>query len=186
VRDAVGPPRPRVLVALLAVLLVVVLGTAAILVHDRREAAETEALRPAAIGNPGWQDEPAGRAVVAARTAAETYFSLDHQRVGADMDAMRALGTPEFVDAYDSGSRALAARIRRERLVLSAQLPPDGTATEYLVSDRARVLVSVDVTTTRDDADGEATATGTTRYRTRVALDLVDGAWLVSALDEVA
>ena len=61
----------------------------------------------------------------------------------------------------------------------SATLPRDGTATEYVVTNRALVIVSVDVTTVRAGSER------TTRYRTRVALDLVDGDWLVASLDEV-
>ncbi|MDO9457823.1 hypothetical protein [Nocardioides sp.] len=178
--DVVTPRRPRLLVALLVVLLLVVVATSLILLHDRRDAADVRDLRPADIGVPGWADDSAGRAVVAARTAATTYFTIDHRRIRADMEAMRELGTPDFVDEYDATAGALARRITDERLVLSAALPRDGTATEYLVTNRALILVSVDVTTSR------AGATGTTRYRTRVGLDLVDGTWLVASLDEVA
>lgn len=179
--DDVATPRPaRLLLVLLGVLLVVVAATNAILLHDRRDAARVSDLRPADIGAPGWADDSAGRAVRAARTAASTYFTLDHRTVGADMERMRRLGTPDFVADYDAGARALGARITEQRLRLSGRLPRDGTATEYLVTDRAVVLVSVDVTTARDGARG------VTRYRTRIALDLVDGRWLVASLDEVA
>ncbi|MEO9325760.1 hypothetical protein ABFT23_19870 [Nocardioides sp. C4-1] len=172
---------PRLLVALLAFLLLVVLATAGVLVHDRTsEAAEVGAERPADIGLAGWQDDDAGRAVVAARRAATRYFSLDHRHVRRDLRRMRALGTAGFVERFDAQSEAVARRVRRDRLQLVPALPDDGTATEYLDPARARVLVAVDVTI-RSSA-GERT----TRYRTRVALDRVDGDWLVAALDEVA
>lgn len=178
--EATAPTRGGwFLPAVLAVLLVAVLATALILLKDRRDAAEIEPLRPADIGNDGWTEDRAGRAVVAARTAAATYFTLDHLTVADDMDEMRALGTDEFVDEYDAAARSLAERITTDRLTLSAVLPAEGTATEFLVTDRAQVLVSVDVTTASDEGQR------TTRYRTRVALDLVEGDWLVSALDEV-
>ncbi|WP_148614200.1 cbb3-type cytochrome c oxidase subunit II [Nocardioides rubriscoriae] len=179
--DQTAAPRsPRLLLALLAALLVVVVATSLVLLHDRRDAAGIRVQRPADIGNAGWTEDSAGRAVVAARTAATTYFTLDHRTIKADMAAMRALGTPGFVDEYDARAKTLAERIVAQDLVLSARLPRDGTATEYLVTDRAVVLVSVDVTTARVGAEG------TTRYRTRVGLDLVDGRWLVASLDEVA
>ncbi len=178
--DDEAPRRHRLLLALLVVLLLVVVSTSAILVHDRRGAAEVRDRRPADIGNPGWTEDSAGRAVQAARIAARTYFTVDHRRIRADMDAMRELGTPEFVEGYDAGAKALATRIARDRLALSAELPAEGTATEYLVTNRAIVLVSADVTTAREGSER------TTRYRTRVALDLVDGDWLVASLDEVA
>lgn len=173
---ATPPRRSSLLVGLLTVLLLVVVATNAILLHDRRDDTEVRDLRPADVGARGWADSSAGRAVRAARTAATTYFTIDHRTVRRDMDRMRRLGTPDFVARYDVAATALADRITEERLRLSGRLPRDGTATEYVVSDRALVLVSVDVTTAR----------GTTRYRTRVALDLVDGRWRVAALDEVS
>jgi hypothetical protein len=177
----VGHPRPpRLLVGLLGVLLAVVVMTSLALLWDRRGDAEIEPVRPADIGSPRWTETSAGRAVVAARAAATTYFTLDHTRIEADMDAMRALGTPDFVGEYDARAEALATRIAKDRLVLSATLPRNGTATEDLSTDRAQVLVSVDVTTA---SAGDARVT---RYRTRVALDLVDGTWLIESLDEVA
>jgi hypothetical protein len=178
--DTVTPRGPRLLLALLGVLLVVVVATSLVLLHDRRDAATIRDQRPADIGSPGWTDDSAGRAVVAARTAATTYFTLDHRRLKADMQAMRRLGTPDFVAEYDARAKALAERIVAQDLVLSAELPRDGTATEYLVTDRAVVLVSVDVTTSRAGVQGRSS------YRTRVGLDLVGGRWLVASLDEVA
>lgn len=177
--DDASPRRHRLLLTLLTVLLLVVVATSAILLHDRRGAAEVADLRPADIGVRGWGDDSAGRAVQAARTAATTYFTLDSTRIRADMARMRALGTEGFVERYDAGARALVSRITEQQLKLSATLPRDGTATEYAVTDRALVIVSVDVTTARAGSER------TTRYRTRVALDLVDGDWLVASLDEV-
>lgn len=171
--------RPWVLVVLLALLLAVVVATAAILVHDRRGAAGIEAVRPADIGSRGWTDDSAGRAVVAARLAATTYFSLDYRTLDADMDAMRDLGTPDFVDDYDERAQALATRMTEDRRVFTPRLPRDGTATEYLVTDRAEVLVAVDVSSASDVGPGRES------FRTRVSLVLVDGDWLVSAIDEV-
>ena len=165
---------------LFSTMILLVVATSAILLHDRRDAAGIRAQRPADIGNVGWTEDSAGRAVEAARTAATTYFTIDHRRLEADMEAMRELGTPEFVEEYDAGAQSLADRITEQELVLTAELPRDGTATEYLVTDRAIVLVSIDVTTARAGTEGS------TRYRTRVSLDLVDGRWLVAALDEVA
>ncbi len=178
--DAPAEGRSWVLPALLLTLLVALVATSAILVLDRHDTASAEPVRPADVGADGWEDDVAGEAVVAARRAARTYFTLDHRRVEDDMDRMRALGTSSFVTEYDAAAPDLAQRIVERRLVLSASLARDGAATEYLVTDEAQVLVAVDVTTAR------AGESRTTRYRTRVTLDLVDGGWLVSALDEVA
>ncbi|GAA5147722.1 hypothetical protein GCM10023340_20560 [Nocardioides marinquilinus] len=169
---------------LLPVLLVVLLGlvsaTTVVLVLDRRDATAVEPLRPADVGVGDWQRGSAGQAVVAAQRAASQYFTLDHRRVEQDMDRMRALGTEEFVAGYDDGARALASKVRTGRLSLSARLPQGGVATEYLTSDRAQVLVAVDVTTTAPRRE-----TRRTRYRTRIVLERVEDRWLVDDLDEV-
>jgi hypothetical protein len=175
--DAARPRRSGPLVALLAVLLLVVVATNLVVLHDRQDDAEVVDVRPPDIGAAGWSGTTGGRAVRAARTAATTYFTLDHRTVRADQERMRRLGTPEFVEEYDAGARALAKRVTGQRLRLSARLPRDGTATEYLVTDRAVVLVSVDVTTSR------AGRRATTRYRARITVDLVDGRWLVDEVE---
>jgi hypothetical protein len=169
-----------VLPGLLVVLLALVCGTAVVLVLDRRDAVAVERLAPADVGVGDWQRGTAGQAVVTAQRAASQYFTLDHRRVEQDMDRMRRLGTEEFVAGYDDGARALARRVRTERLRLSARLPQGGVATEYLTADRAQVLVAVDVTTT---APGRETRR--TRYRTRIVLERDGERWLVDDLDEV-
>ncbi|WP_137293137.1 hypothetical protein [Nocardioides dongxiaopingii] len=169
----------RLLTVVLAVLLLAVLATSTVLVLERRNEPDVSPQRPADIGAAGWQDDVAGRAVLTARRAARTYFTLDHRHVERDMDAMRALGTDEFVASYDAGAAALAARVSEQRLRLSAALEPDGAATELLVADRAQVLVTLDVTTVAP------TGRRTAPYRTRVVLDLVDDEWLVAAFEEV-
>ncbi|MFB9313684.1 hypothetical protein [Nocardioides plantarum] len=175
--DDATPRRSGLLCGLLAVLLLLVVATDVVLVRDRDRGGDAISLRPADIGAAGWTRTRSGQAVQAARTAATTYFTLDHRTVKADMTRMRRLGTPEFVEQYDAGVRALTKRITSQRLRLTGRLPRDGTATEYLVSDRAIVLVSVDVTTTR------AGERSTTRYRARITVELVDGAWLVDDVE---
>ncbi len=182
--DAGRGLRTRLLVGVLAVLLVAVVATAVVLLLDRRpdRAGTPDLARPADVGVAGWDDPPADdavAAVVAARRATTTYFTVDHRTAARDLDAMRALGTDAFAESYDGDAGALARRVTRARLRLTAALVPDGTATEYLTADLARVLVAVDVTTTAPS--GRRTAP----YRTRVALDLVDGEWLVASLAEV-
>ena len=174
--DAV-PRRSGVLRTLLAVLLLLVVTTDVVLLRDRQDDADVISLRPADVGAAGWTRTRAGQAVQAARTAATTYFTLDHRTVKADLTRMRRLGTPGFVERYDAGAPALTERVTSQRLRITGRLPRDGTATEYLVSDRAIVLVSVDVTTTR------AGQKGTARYRARITVDLVDGRWLVDDVE---
>lgn len=180
----VGPARTSwrglVLPIVLAVLLVGVSVTSVALLRDRcRQPAEVALLAPTDVGVAGNHDNPAGRAVARAALAATTYFTLDWRTIRADMDRMRQLGTPEFVDDYDSETAALARRVAKQKIALSAELPRGGVATEYLTADVAQVVVAIDVTTLRDGARR------TLPYRTRITLERADGSWLVSAIDEV-
>ncbi len=169
-----------VLPSILAVLLIALLATSAVLLLDRREALpEERAVQPADIGPGAMGGSPAEQAVARARLAANVYFTLDHTSVDADMDRLRDLGTPAFVEGYDRMAPALARRVTSQQLRLSASIPRNGVATEYLSQNVAQLLVSVDVTTRR----GATSSTGA--YRTRVLLRWVDGQWLLEAVDEV-
>lgn len=164
----------------LAVLLVGVVGTATVLVRDRHDSAPSvELLRPADIGAAGG-NTAAGRAAARAEMAATTYFTLDYRTVDADMDKMRALGTAAFAADYDAEAGPLARRVVRQRIVLTATVPREGVATEYLTADVAQVVVAVDVATRRDGSRSTST------YRTRVTLERSGDTWLVDAIDEVA
>lgn len=173
--------RGLVLPVVLAVLLVGVVATSTVLLRDRRDPApEVTSQRPADIGAAGSRGTPAGQVVTRAELAATAYFTLDYRTVDADLRRMRALGTPGFAADYDREAPALARRVTRQRIVLSAAVPAGGVATEYLTADLAQVIVAVDVTTRRSDSSR------TSPYRTRVTLERADDAWLVSAIDEVA
>ncbi len=61
-----------------------------------------------------------------ARLAARAYFTLDVASVEADMDRLRDLATPAFVEEYDRAAPALVRRVRVRELRLGATLPPNG------------------------------------------------------------
>lgn len=169
-----------VLPSVLGVLLLALVATAVVLTLDRREPLPDEsAVRPADIGSGVIGSTPPQRAVARARLAARAYFTLDFASVEADMERLRDLGTPAFVEEYDERAPALTRRVTSRKLRLTASLPDDGVATEYLSQNVAQLLVSVDVTT----RSGDTRSTGT--YRTRVLLMWVDGQWLLAAVDEV-
>jgi hypothetical protein len=173
--------RSWVLPSVLAVLLVALVATCVVLLLDRRASLPVEqAVEPAAAGSALDGSTPAEQAVARARLAARTYFTLAHPTVEEDMDRLRALGTDAFVEEYDRMARPLARRVVEEELRLSAALPANGVATEYLSQNVAQLLVSVDVTTRRGDGPGS-----TADYRTRVQLQRVEGDWLVAGMDEV-
>lgn len=116
------------------------------------------------------------------RTAASTFFTLDADDVDATVDAMLELSTGEFRTDYEAQRDRLVEEVESKGLKVSADVPDDGTALEFLDGDRAQVLVAVDATTTLPDGSTE-----TNNYRVRVRLSWVDDAdaWLVSGLEQV-
>lgn len=173
--------RSRVLTVVLALLLVGLVALGVVLYGDRAAPAP-DPLRPADIGAnaDAAAAGAAGTVVLVARRGATAFFTLDHRHIRADIDRMKAVSTGEFLRDYTAQAAKLSQSVRSEKLVVTADLPEDGTATEYLSPTTAQILVSVDVTTTSSGG-----ATDDARYRTRVQLELVDGDWLVSGLDQV-
>jgi Mce-associated membrane protein len=155
--------------ALLGVLLVALVVAAVVQLRDRSDD-------PAAALQP--TDERAVGAVTVARSAVEAFYGLDYRTVDADLDEVRALATGEFADRYDATADELRQRVRQRRLVTTATLVPDGTATASLTAGRAEVLVAVDVVRRAAGEPDERRG-----YRARVELVRTDGEWRVSALD---
>lgn len=158
----VGEKRERLLSLALAVLLVALLATAGVLWWRQRE------------------DDPTAAALSSARTAATTFFDLDHTTIEDDLDAMAALTTGSFAESYGEEREKLAEQVTTKKLVITSEIPEQGTAVEYLHDDDAQVLVAVDATTTDESGAAE-----TAHYRIRVVLSQVEDAWLVSGLEQV-
>jgi len=128
---------------------------------------------------------PAGREadpgmLVAARQQAKNFFSLDYRHADADVDRVLALSTGKFKKEYASRRKEVIAGVTEKKLVVTASIPKDGAAVEFVDGSHGRVLVAVDVST--------GTLTGPTtenRYRARILLTRVDGRWLVSDVNQV-
>jgi Mce-associated membrane protein len=115
-----------------------------------------------------------------AEDVSRDFFSLDHRTLKADMDKVLSRATGEFEAQYQKQSAGLRKAVQQKKLVLTARVPDDGAAVEYLGEDSAWVLVSVDVHTESAGASPEDS-----RYRTRVVLDKSGDRWLVSRLERV-
>jgi Mce-associated membrane protein len=167
-----------VLLGLLALALV---AGAVVQLRDRGDDPP-EPLRPVDLGagEAGEPEPTAVEAVVVARSAVQAFYGLDHRTLEADLEEVRQLATGDFAEQYDAAVDGLRRRVLARRLVTTATLVPDGTATASLTTAHAEVLVAVDVVRR---AAGEPTERRD--YRTRVELRRVDGAWLVSALEPV-
>lgn len=154
--------RHRVWVIGLAVLLVALLATSAVLWQRQRD------------------DDRSPAVLSSATTAVTTFFSLDHSTIEQDLDAMAALTTGDFAKAYGEQRDALAEQVTTKQLVVSATVLDDAVALEYVHEDDAQVLVAVDTTTT--DEQGAASVD---HYRMRVVLVRSDDAWKVSDLEQI-
>ncbi|MBS43401.1 MAG: hypothetical protein CMH83_09615 [Nocardioides sp.] len=136
-----------------------------------------------AVGGWAWvsdDDDLDAEVTSAASQAARDFFTLDHRTADEDVARMQASTTGDFSDTYAERSRELVTEVTGKKLVMTAEVAEDGVATEYLGDGEAQVLVAVDVATTIDSG-----ATDEARYRTRVRLVEVDGAWLVAGLEQV-
>lgn len=118
--------------------------------------------------------------LVAARQQAKNFFSLDYRHADADVDRVLALSTGSFKKEYSSRRKEVVSGVIEKKLVVTASIPQQGAAVEFVDGDHGQVLVAVDVST--------GTLTGATtqnRYRTRIVLTRVQGHWLVSDLNQV-
>jgi Mce-associated membrane protein len=133
-----------------------------------------------------WLRRPSGvdqGPLVAAQQEAVNFFSLDYRHAEQDIDRVLAQATGTFKEQYAAKRSSLSQQIVAGKLAMTATVPEDGAAIEYLHDDRAQVLVAVDVTT-KVGAKG-AKGSEQSRYRTRVGLSRVGDTWLINAVNQV-
>ena len=119
--------------------------------------------------------------MVAARTGAVDFFSLDYRHADDDVDRVLALATGKFKTQYAAQRKQIVDGVVKKKLVVTAAIPEDGAALEFLSARKAQVLVAVDVTTSATTGS----AATPDRYRTRVELTRVGDKWLISGLNQV-
>jgi Mce-associated membrane protein len=125
-------------------------------------------------------DDGRGSASTTARIAAVTFFSLDHDHPSASIDRLLAMSTGGFKSDYAKQRTTLEKQVQSKQLTVTARVPDNGTALEYLSPTRSQVLVAVDTTTALTNGRDEKGS-----YRIRVVLSKVDSKWLVSDLEQV-
>ncbi len=125
-------------------------------------------------------DDGRGSASTVARTAAVTFFSLDHKDATDNIDRLLAMSTGRFKSDYTAQRGALEKQVQSKQLTVTADVSKNGTAMEFLTPTRSQVLVAVDTTTALANGRSEKGS-----YRIRVVLSKVDSKWLVSGLEQV-
>lgn len=165
--------RPWVVPTALAAVLLALLVTSVVLFLSRDDVVT----RDDAVGSPGGASLGM---VVAAQQAATAFFSLDYRHVQDDVDAVLMLATGDFKKQYAEQSAGVVKDVTAKKLVTVATVPEDGLAVEHSLGDQGQVLVAIDVTKTQGSAKPVVQ-----RNRARITLSRIDGAWLVSNIQEV-
>lgn len=126
-------------------------------------------------------DSPAATGATGAATAGTiALLSYNSETVDADLQQANTLLTGEFAEYYGNFTRDVVSPAAKERHIATEAVVV-GTALTELSADHAITLVMVNqTTTTADNPDPSTTSTSV-----RVALDRVDGSWLISAFDPV-
>lgn len=131
-------------------------------------------------GDGGTEGDSSAAVLVAAREGAVLFFSIAPETIEQSVDDLLARSTGAFRTDYEAARDQLVEQVQTKGVSTEAVVPADGLALEYLTADRAQVLAALDTTTTLPSG-----ATELDNHRVRVQLSLVDGAWLVSALEQV-
>jgi Mce-associated membrane protein len=161
--SAAEPGRAARGVRLLAGLLVVLLGTAAVLGWQVREQRAVERAR--------------GEALQVARSTAVVVLSYDHRRLAEDVAEAEELSTGEFLEQYRAATSGLVDQAEAGQVVVTASV--QAASVQDAEADRVEVLLFVDQTTRRQGLEEPRTD----QNRVRLTLERVDGRWLLSALD---
>lgn len=119
-------------------------------------------------------------AMLAAKRAAVTFFTLDPDNVEDQADAVLELATGTFRREYADARVQLIGQVRAKERRVSAVVPDGGTAIASFDEKEAVVLVAVDKTE-REKA-GKPT---TSNLRIRVTVNRIDEVWKTSTLDEL-
>ena len=153
---------PWLLTGVLALALVALVVTATLVWQDRQPRSDDDG----AIG--------------VAERAVRNFHGLDYREPEESYDRVMELATGKFERQFKELFPELKKELLEKKLTLSADIPDNGSALEYLSEDEAQVLVAVDLTTTATNGQSE-----TRLQRARVVLRWVDDEWRVSDLQDV-
>lgn len=117
-------------------------------------------------------------ALEAARRAAQTFTTYDYRELDGSFDALLALGTENFRSSFGEAVKQLRPIIRREKARSAGEVVATALG-DSTGDDSVMVLVAMDVRVdNRSAQQGEER-----RFRLRLAMQRVEGEWL---LDEIA
>jgi Mce-associated membrane protein len=120
-------------------------------------------------------------AVAAARTQALNLMTLDYRTAKIDLQRVVDGSVGTMRDSYNKALPATLATTATEKSVSKGAIRSVGLAS--ISKDKAEVLVAGDATVSFPKAAKAAASTIQVRYRFRVDMQLVKGAWKSSALN---
>ncbi|MDP2774644.1 MAG: hypothetical protein Q8O61_13915 [Nocardioides sp.] len=163
-------PRRHVVLYALALLLACVCvagGVAVYRTHDNREAARVE-------------QERYGEVVAAASDEALALVNIDYRELDTTYESVRAGATGQFLEEYTESWEKQVELFKQNRSVSTGEIRAAGVSS--IDDDSATVMVVVEGTA-RNTATGNKPQQR--RYRWRLDVVDVDGAWLVNKLEFV-
>jgi len=158
------------LIVAAAVLLVFVIALSGRLGNDtKKSAAATQ----------GTPDERLV-AVRAARQFAVSFFTYDYRKINDYFTRIQASSTGNFRADFVSKEKTLKTVVTQLKTVATGQVPDAGAGLYTISGDKATALVAVNLR-----ASNAVTKNGEKRYRVKIAMQRIKGAWQVTDFEEV-
>ena len=113
-------------------------------------------------------------------TFAASFFTYDYRNVNAYFRRVEAASTGSFRSDFVSKEGTLKTVLASLKTVATGQVPDNGAGIFALSDGKAVAFVAANM-----NASNAVTKNGQQRYRIKLSLEKVKGAWLVSDFQEV-
>jgi hypothetical protein len=174
-----GDRRLRRAVVALAVVAALLL-TGVLLWGDRLTGGSTSRAAKAATASSAPDSADRLGALRAAHDFATSFFTYDYRNVNAYFRRVEAASTGSFRSDFVSKEGTLKTVLASLKTVATGQVPDNGAGIFALADGKAVAFVAANM-----NASNAVTKNGQQRYRVKLSLEKVKGAWLVSDFQEV-
>jgi hypothetical protein len=186
VKRPAGPPESprgarrlrRALVALGVVAALLLTGV--LLLGDRLTGSSKGASGKAAAAASAPDSPDRLAALRAAHDFAVSFFTYDYRNINAYFKRIETASTGSFRSDFVSKEGTLKTVLASLKTVATGQVPDGGAGIFALAGGKAVAFVAANM-----NASNAVTKNGQQRYRVKLSLQLVNGAWLVTDFEEV-
>jgi hypothetical protein len=161
----------RILYAVASALLLASLGVGVLVVSGRTSTTAEASARNGATE---------AAALLAARTEAIAFFTLDPQHVESQVDGVLAHATGGFLTEYTGNRSEVVQSVTTLHRVVSASVSPGGSAIANFSDTSAVVLIAINETSQEGGA-----APVVAELRMRLVMKRVDTSWKTTSLDQL-